>query len=89
MTFDAATRIWRGREYLGIEHLIAEGTWPAEGKKSLGDQAVLLGITWKPAGTRGGVFTRFHISDIWLDDTAMQRARKHQTGRTRLSSARA
>ena len=77
MTFDAATRIWRGRECLGIEDLIAEGAWPASGKKSLGDQAVLLGITWKP--TPGGVFTRFHISDIWLDEAAMQRAARNQT----------
>ncbi|MES2505408.1 MAG: hypothetical protein V4599_01815 [Verrucomicrobiota bacterium] len=72
LTFDAATRIWRGRECLSLADLIAEGTWPASGKKSLGGQAVLLGITWKP--TPGGVFTRFHISDIWLDDTAMQRS---------------
>ncbi len=77
MTFDAATRIWRGRECLGIEDLITEGIWPAEGKKSLDGQPVLLGITWKP--TPGGVFTRFHISDIWLDDTAMERAAKNQT----------
>lgn len=76
LTFDAATRIWRGREYLQIEHLIAEGMWPAIGKKSLGDQPVLLGVTWKP--TPGGVFTRFHISDIWLDDAAMQNATHHQ-----------
>ena len=76
MTFDAATRIWRGREYLGVQDLIAEGTWPAGGKKLLDDQAVLLGITWKP--TPGGVFTRFHISDIWLDDAAMQRAARNQ-----------
>lgn len=77
MTFDAATRIWSGRECLGIEDLIAEGTWPASEKKSLGGQSVLLGITWKP--TPGGVFTRFHISDIWLDDAAMQRAARNQT----------
>ena len=77
MTFDAATRIWRGREQLGVEDLIAEGLWPASGKKSLEGQAVLLGITWKP--TPDGVFTRFHISDIWLDDTAMQRAAHNQT----------
>ena len=77
MTFDAATRIWRGRECLGVEDLIAEGAWPSTGKKSLGNQAVLLGITWKP--TPGGVFTRFHISDIWLDDAAMQRAARNQT----------
>jgi hypothetical protein len=77
LTFDTATRIWRGRERLGIADLIAEGAWPAEGKKSLGGQPVLLGITWKP--TPDGVFTRFHISDIWLDDTATQRAAQIQT----------
>ncbi len=77
LTFDAATRIWRGRESLSIEELIAEGTWPADGKKSLGNQPVQLGITWKP--TPDGVFTRFHLSDIWLDDAAMQRAAKNQT----------
>lgn len=77
MTFDAATRIWRGRECLGIEELIAEGAWPDSGKKSLGGQTVLLGITWKP--TPDGIFTRFHISDIWLDDAAMQRAARNQT----------
>lgn len=77
LSFDAATRIWRGRECLTLDDLIAEGTWPGSGKKSLNDQAVLLGITWKP--TLGGVFTRFHISDIWLDDAAMQRAAHVQT----------
>jgi len=77
MTFDAATRIWRGRESLGIEDLVAEGEWPASGKKSLDGQIVLLGITWKP--TPDGVFTRFHISDIWLDDTSIQRAARSQT----------
>lgn len=77
LTFDAATRVWRGREYLRIEHLIAEGAWPASGKKSLSDQPVLLGLTWKP--TPGGVFTRLHISDIWLDDAAIQNATHHQS----------
>ena len=76
MTFDAATRIWRGREFLGIHDLIVEGDWPASGKKSLDEQTVLLGITWKP--TPGGVFTRFHISDIWLDDAATQRTARNQ-----------
>lgn len=77
MTFDAATRIWRGREYLAPEDLVAEGAWPTSGKKSLGGQTVLIGITWKP--TPGAVFTRFHISDIWLDTAAMQRAAHNQT----------
>ncbi|WP_395753389.1 hypothetical protein [Prosthecobacter sp.] len=77
LSFDAATRIWRGRECLTPEEMVAEGAWPASGKKSLGGQGALLGITWKP--TEGGVFTRFHISDIWLDDAAMQRAAHQQT----------
>lgn len=77
LSFDAATRVWRGRECLRIEHLIAEGVWPASGRKSLDGQNVQLGITWKP--TPGGVFTQFHISDIWLDDAAMQNATILQT----------
>jgi hypothetical protein len=77
ITFDAATRIWRGRERLAVEDLIAEGMWPEDGKKSLGGQEAMLGITWKP--TPGGVFTRFHISDIWLDEAALQRASQSQT----------
>ena len=76
MTFDAATRIWRGREYLGVQDLIAEGIWPPSGKKLLDGQAVLLGSAWKP--TPGGVFTRFYISDIWLDAAAMERAARNQ-----------
>ena len=28
---------------------------------------------------RDSIFTRFHISDIWLDDVAMQRAARNQT----------
>jgi hypothetical protein len=79
MTIDAATRIWRGRELLMIEDVIAEGVWPAGGKKSLGGQVVHLGIAWKPAGTWSRRVDRFHITDIWLDETAMQRATERQT----------
>ncbi|MFM7102160.1 MAG: hypothetical protein ACKO3N_13425 [Verrucomicrobiota bacterium] len=79
MSIDAATCIWRGREKLGLEDLIAEGVWPAAGKKSLGGRVVHLGITWKPAGTwERRVGNRLHISDIWLDEAAMQRATQHQ-----------
>jgi hypothetical protein len=77
MTFNAATRIWRGRECLSVAELIAEGIWPAQGKKSLEGQAVLLGIVWRP--TPGGVFNRFHIADIWLDELAAKRAAQQQT----------
>ncbi|TVQ03269.1 MAG: hypothetical protein EA381_01755 [Planctomycetaceae bacterium] len=81
LTFDAATRIWRGRERITIADLIAEEAWPASGKKDLGGQPVLLGITWKPAPGDGlsGAFTRFHISDIWLDDTSIEHAAQLQT----------
>ena len=81
MTFDAATRIWRGRESIRISDLINEKIWPANKKKDLNDQAVLLGITWKPAPGDGlsGAFTRFHISDIWLDDQSIEHAAYFQT----------
>ncbi len=81
LTFDAGTRIWRGRERIGVANLIAEGAWPASGKKSLAGQPVLLGITWRPAPGDGlnGAFTQFHISDIWLDTAALEHAAQFQT----------
>lgn len=81
LAFDAATRIWRGRERIGIADLIAEEAWPASGKKDLGGLPVLLGITWRPAPGDGlsGAFTRFHISDIWLDDASIEHAAQLQT----------
>lgn len=77
MTFDSGTRIWRGRELLSVEDLITDGIWPSSGTKLLDGQKVFLGISWKP--TPNGIFTRFHISDIWLDEAAMGRAVKSQT----------
>jgi hypothetical protein len=77
LTFDAATRVWRGRECLRIADLTAEGIWPASGRKALAGQAVQLGITWKP--TPDGVWNRFHISDIWLDEAALRQAALFQT----------
>ena len=71
LTFDNATRIWRGREALSVADLIAEG------KKSLDGESVRLGLTWKPCPD--GIFLRLHISDIWLDDAALQRAAQNQT----------
>jgi len=81
LSFDAATRIWRGRERIRVADLVTEEAWPASGKKQLGGQPVLLGITWKPATGDGlsGAFTRFHISDIWLDDSAIGHAAEFQT----------
>lgn len=77
LSFDAATRVWRGRECVSIEDLVAEGVWPASGSRSLSGQAVWLGLTWKP--TADGVFTRFHVSDIWLDAVSLGLAGKRQT----------
>lgn len=79
LTFDAATRIWRGRECVQVGHLIDEGIWPEAGKRSLGGQPVQLGLIWKP--TLEGVFTRFHVSDLWLDDVAMERSANRQKER--------
>jgi hypothetical protein len=83
MTFDAATRIWRGRECLSAKDLIAEGAWPAEGRKPLDGRTVYLGIAWKSMVIGeievGNVFTRFHVSDIWLDAAALDRAVDNQT----------
>lgn len=76
LTFDAATRIWRGRQFLSVQDLIRERTWPSNGPKTLENLPVFLGITWKP--TPGSVFTRFHVSDIWLDTPAMRRATAQQ-----------
>jgi len=73
---DATTRFWRGRERLGITDLMNEKIWPKNGKKDLNDQTVFLGISWKP--TPEGVFKRFHISDVWLDELAMERAAQIQ-----------
>lgn len=77
MTYDTATRVWRGRELLTVHDLIADGSWPSSGRKNLNDQQVLLGITWKP--THSGIFTQFHISDIWIDGEAINRSSRNQT----------
>jgi hypothetical protein len=81
MTFDSATRIWRGSERIPVARLVAEKAWPGSGKKTLDGQPVHLGITWKPAPGDGlsGAFTRFHISDIWLDETSIEQASQFQT----------
>jgi hypothetical protein len=76
LTFDSATRFWRGRECLSLKEWITEGHWPAEGKKTLNGQPVLLGLSWRP--TPDGIFTRFHVSDIWLDETSIERAAANQ-----------
>jgi hypothetical protein len=73
---DATTRFWRGKEHLHLSDLIEEKVLPENGVRFLNDQSVLLGISWKP--TPGGVFKRFHISDVWLDELAVERAAQIQ-----------
>ena len=73
---DATTRFWRGKEHLHLSDLIEEKVLPENGVQSLNDQSVLLGISWKP--TPGGVFKRFHVSDVWMDELAMERAAQIQ-----------
>ena len=76
LTVDHATRIWRGQERLSLADLIAEGTWSAGTKKSLNDQKVQLGLSWKPCPD--GIFFRQHVSDLWLDEAALRRAGQRQ-----------
>ena len=71
---DATTRFWRGRERLGITDLMDEKTWPKNGKKDLNDERVCSSRHIGGNPPRGGVFKRFHVKDIWLDELAMQRA---------------
>ena len=75
-TIDTATRFWRGKEHLYLRDLIEEKVLPENGIQYLNEQAVFLGISWKP--TAGGVFKRFHVSDVWLDELAMVRASQIQ-----------
>ena len=75
-TVDASTRIWRGREQLGIDDLIADNTWPASGKKSFDGAAIHLSLTWHPRY----LYQQFHVADLWLDETAMKVATQGQRG---------
>jgi len=76
MTLDNSTRIWRGRELLGVRDLITEGAWPKEGQKSLEGQSIQLALTWHPRY----LYQQFHVTDIWLDEKAMQVAAERQAG---------
>ncbi len=76
-TIDASTRIWRGRELLGLDDLITEGFWPASGKKLFDGQDIQLALTWHPRY----LYQQFHVSDLWLDETAMNVAMERQRQR--------
>lgn len=77
LTIDGSTRIWRGRELLGIEDLVAEGLWPADGRKEFKNQAVQLALAWHPRY----LYQEFHVADIWLDQEALESAAERQRQR--------
>ena len=76
ITIDDSTRIWRGRELLGVSDLIADGTWSKSGKTELKEQAVQMSLTWHPRY----LYQEFHLADLWLDESAMKVATERQRG---------
>mgnify|MGYP001813812027 CR=1 FL=1 len=77
VTVDGSTRIWRGRELLGLDELVSEGSWPANGQKKFEDQSIQLGLTWHPRY----LYQHFHVADLWLDEAAMEVATERQRQR--------
>jgi hypothetical protein len=77
LTIDGSTRIWRGRELLGFDELVAEGSWPAKGQKLFEGQATQLALTWHPRY----LYQQFHVADLWLDDAAMKVSNERQRQR--------
>jgi hypothetical protein len=71
VTVDGSTRIWRGRELLGLDELVSEGHKKFEGL------SVHLGLTWHPRY----LYQHFHVADLWLDDAAMKIATERQRQR--------
>lgn len=76
LTIDGSTRIWRGRELLGLGDLIEQGTWPRDGARQLAGEKVQLGLTWHPRY----LYQQFHVADLWLDEAAMNNAAARQRG---------
>ena len=77
LTIDGSTRIWRGRELLGLNDLVSEGSWPAKGQKQFEGQAVHLALAWHPRY----LYQQFHVADLWLDEAAMKVATERQRQR--------
>ncbi|MEZ6088118.1 MAG: hypothetical protein R3C05_08870 [Pirellulaceae bacterium] len=77
LTVDSSTRVWRGRELLGIEDLISEGLWPHEGTKEFDQDSVYFALTWHPRY----LYQEFHVGDIWMDELAMRTASERQRQR--------
>ena len=73
-TIDGSTRIWRAKELLGLDDLIADESWPKSGTKDLSGQSAQLSLTWHVRY----LYQQFHVADIWLDDAAMAVATERQ-----------
>ncbi|MCA9080744.1 MAG: hypothetical protein KDA58_09310 [Planctomycetaceae bacterium] len=77
LTIDRSTRIWRGRESLGLDDLVAERVWNAQVGTPLNNQAVQMALGWHPRY----LYQQFHVADIWLDEAALQVAIERQRQR--------
>ena len=77
LTIDRSTRIWRGRELLGLDELVSEGSWPKQGQKQFEGQAIQLALTWHPRY----LYQQFHVADVWLDEASMKVAAERQRQR--------
>lgn len=76
LTIDGSTRIWRGRELLGLHDLVAEGVWPEDGTRKFENESVQLSLTWHPRY----LYQQFHVADLWLDEAAIKHAAERQRG---------
>ena len=76
LTFDAATRIWRGREKLPeLADLVHDGIWHRERKESFTRKIrrPCLGITWRPTPDA-------RSSPASMSPTCLARRCRHPTG---------
>ncbi len=74
LTIDGSTRISRGRELLGLDELVSEGSWPARGQKNFEGQPIQLALSWHPRY----LYQQFHVADLWLDEAAIKVATERQ-----------
>ena len=85
MTFDAATRIWRGREFLGVEEMITDGEWPASGKKIWKTKPSCSGSPGSPPRAVFSPASTYRISGWMMPRSSVLLATR--TKRTKHSSA--
>ncbi|MGZ0167852.1 MAG: hypothetical protein ACKVII_28370 [Planctomycetales bacterium] len=77
LTIDRSTRIWRGRELLGLDELVSDGSWPKQRQKQFEGQAIQLALTWHPRY----LYQQFHVADVWLDEASTKVAAERQRQR--------